>query len=290
MIPIIDTHQHLWDLSRFELPWVAGAGALNRSFLANDYAAAIDGAEVAASIYMEVDMAPHQRRAEAEYILEHIRDSANPTAAAVLSGDPGHAGFADYVAELEGQTEVKGIRRVLHVAEAPRGACLQDEFVAGLQLLGRKGLSFDVCIRPEELDDAATLAQRCPDTRLVLDHCGNADPNAVNGTALSNTHDGDQWRRGIERVASQPSVICKISGIVARARPGWTAGDLAPTIDHCLDVFGPDRVVFGGDWPVCTLGASLSEWASALRDVISRRSEAEQRQLLHENARLIYRL
>ena len=81
---------------------------------------------------------------------------------------------------------------------------------------------------------------------------------------------------GIAALAALPNTICKISGIIARTRPGWTASDLAPAVDHCLDSFGPDRVVFGGDWPVCTLGADATyrAWAEALKTIIADRSEA----------------
>ena len=84
--------------------------------------------------------------------------------------------------------------------------------------------------------------------------------------------------------------MCKVSGIVARVQEGWTAETLAPTVNHCLDCFGPDRVVFGGDWPVCTLGATYAEWAGALRQIISTRSDDEQRKLLYDNAARIYKV
>ena len=297
MSSIIDTHQHLWDLSRFELPWLDGAEPLKRSYLPDDYAAAIEGTGIARSVYMEVDVAAHQRLAEADYVLDLIARDDLPTTAAVLSGHPANPGFADYVARFDGMSGIKGFRQVLHVPEAATGACLQGEFVAGIRLLGSKGYLFDVCVRPTELGDAAELAERCPDTQLVLDHCGNADPNIVRqaeedagGGHANASHTADQWRRDIERLASRPNVVCKISGVIARATPGWTAADLAPTIDHCLDAFGPDRVVFGGDWPVCTLGASLGEWVAALGEIVSARADAEQRQLLHDNAARIYGL
>ena len=308
MSPIIDTHQHLWDLSRFELPWLDGAEPLKRSYLPDDYAAASEGTGIERTIYMEVDLAAHQRLAEADYVLDLIARDDMPTTAAVLSGHPADPGFADYVARFDGTNEIKGFRQVLHVPEAARGACLQGEFVAGVRLLGSKGYLFDVCVRPEELGDAAELAERCPDTQLVLDHCGNADPNVVGradadadadagaGDATASdepyAHTADQWRRDIERLAGRPNVVCKISGVISRALPGWTAGDVAPTIDHCLDAFGPDRVVFGGDWPVCTLGAgaNLDSWVATLREIIATRGDAEQRQLLHDNATQIYGL
>ena len=86
------------------------------------------------------------------------------------------------------------------------------------------------------------------------------------------------------------NVYCKISGIISRAENGWNAETLAPTVNTCLDSFGEDRVVFGGDWPVCTLGASLSEWVAVLRKIVSNRSKIEQKKLFQTNAERLYNL
>ena len=300
MIPIIDTHQHMWDLSRFELPWLDGVEALRHSYLPDDYGVAVHGTGIEQAVYMEVDVAAHQRVSEAEYMMDLIGSGNTKTTAAVLSGHPADPAFADYVARFAGASQVKGFRQVLQVPESVPGACLEETFVDGVRLLGSKGYLFDVCPRPAELGDAAELAERCPDTQLILDHCGNADPNVVARNVGEDADDGDatyshtaaQWRRDVERLASRQNVVCKISGVIARAALGWTADDLAPTINHCLDAFGADRVVFGGDWPVCTLGAgaNLANWVAALREIISNRPEAEQRQLLYDNAQRIYGL
>jgi len=101
----------------------------------------------------------------------------------------------------------------------------------------------------------------------------------------------EQWRRDIATLAERKSVVCKISGIIARARKDhWTAADLAPVINHCLEVFGPDRVMFAGDWPVCTRVASLAQWVDALKEVVRGRSQEEQRKLFFENAMRCYGL
>ncbi len=119
----------------------------------------------------------------------------------------------------------------------------------------------------------------------MLDHCGNADPKAFRPPGRA----AEGWKRAIERLAKRPNLICKISGIVARVKKGeWGPEDLAPIVNHCLDAFGPDRVVFASDWPVCTRGASLKEWVTALRQIITSRPMADQRKLLHENAAAFY--
>ena len=94
----------------------------------------------------------------------------------------------------------------------------------------------------------------------------------------------------MEQFAKQKNVICKISGIVAGVPEKWSAEDLSPIVNHCLDVFGPDRVVFGGDWPVCLRGASYRQWVLALREIVASRPLADQRKLWHDNAVRFYGL
>ncbi|MDQ3248457.1 MAG: amidohydrolase family protein [Chloroflexota bacterium] len=298
MLPIIDTHQHLWDLNRFRLPWAAGIDVLNRSYLTGDYLAATEGLNVVQAVYMEVDVAPDQKVAEAEYIIDLCGRSDNPTVAAVIAGYPASEDFADYIQRFAGNSYIKGVRQVLHGADTPSGFCLSAAFVEGIRLLGRLDLSFDLCVRPDDLGDAVKLVDQCASTQFILDHCGNADPYIVAETSTPNgvdpahppAHTRRQWVDDITALGERPNVVCKISGIIARVRPGWTAQDLAPTINHCLNAFGPDRVIFGGDWPVCLLGASYQAWVNALKTVIADRSESDQRKLLHDNAVRIYDL
>ena len=290
MLPIIDTHQHQWDLSLFDLPWTEGAGALGKDHLMSDYLAAAEGLNVMKSVYMEVDVSPAQRLAEAEYVIELCERDDNPMSGAVISGDPAADDFEEYVRRFEGSPYIKGIRLVLHPPEAEPGKCLGDRFVDGVQLLGQLGMSFDLCLRPAEQSDGVALVDRCPGTQFIVDHCGNADPQVVSGAASPVAHTRDQWARDMAEYAKRDNVVCKISGIVAQAPENWTAADLAPTIDYCLDSFGPDRVIFASDWPVCTLRASLAQWVQALLEVISSRSEEQQRKLLCDNALRIYSL
>jgi L-fuconolactonase len=295
MQPIIDCHQHLWDLGKFKLPWVEPGTPLAKTFGLAEYAAATQGTGIAHAIYMEVDVDPTQQQAEADHLVEICKSGRAPTVAAVVSGRPASAGFAAYVRQFKDSPYIKGIRQVLHGASTPPGFCLSDEFVRGMQLLGELNLSFDLCLRPKELADGARLAAKCPETRFILDHCGNADPKAffkAGDPRLAGSmpdHDADAWKRDIERIAKQ-NVLCKISGIVARVPEEWSGADLAPIVDHCLDAFGPERVLFGSDWPVCTLGAPLKDWVSALREIISSRPAADQRALLWDNAVRTYGL
>jgi predicted TIM-barrel fold metal-dependent hydrolase len=284
MLPIVDTHQHLWDLNRFHLPWVKGRPPLARSFVPDDYRLATVGVNVVKSVYMEVDLDPLQRQQEADYAIELCQSGKTAMVAAVVCGEPGSDGFADFARQFKGSKYVKGLRRVLHVPETPPGRCLSAEFVRDVRLLGEIGVSFDLCMRAAELPDADRLIAACPDTRFILDHCGNAEVHKVGA-------ERDQWRKDMETIARRPNLVGKVSGIVASAKPGqWGANDLAPIVNHTLDVFGPDRVMFGGDWPVCTLAATYGQWIDALKAIVHNRSEEAQRKLFHDNAVRFYGL
>ena len=286
----IDTHQHLWDLSKQKLPWLAGAPEiLKHDYRSQEYALATAG-RLMRTIYMEVDVAEEQHDAEAEFVIGLCRDPKHPMVGAVIGGRPASKDFEAYVKRHAESGQVKGVRQVLHADPTPKGFCLQPEFVRGVQLLGKLGVNFDLCMRPGDLRDALALTEKCPDTRFVLDHCGNADINAFVPGAKEKTHDPEAWKRDIAALAQRPNVFSKISGIIAKAQLGWTAETLAPVVNHCLDSFGPDRVVFGGDWPVCLLGAPLNDWIAALTQIIEKRPAAEQEKLWSGNAKTVYRL
>lgn len=295
-IAIIDCHQHLWDLTKFKLPWIKPGTLLGRSYVTQDYRQAIAGTGIKHAVYMEVDVDPAQQQAEADELIGICKSGAAPTIAAIVSGRPAADSFAKYASQFKGSPYIKGIRQVLHGGSTPAGFCLEENFVRGMKLLGELGLSFDLCMRPKDLSDGAKLAEKCPGTRFIVDHCGNADPKAFFKSGDSRQkdsapdHDADAWRRDIERLAAKKNVICKISGIIARVPKQWSADDLAPIVNHCLDTFGPTRVVFGSDWPVCLNGAPLAQWVAALNQIIATRPAAEQRQLLHDNAVRLYGL
>jgi predicted TIM-barrel fold metal-dependent hydrolase len=280
-MPIVDTHQHLWDLTRFKLPWIEKGSPLARSFVMKDYQTAIADLNVVKAVYMEVDVDPAQQPAEADYVTDICRQGKTPTVAAVVSGRPAADDFGKYLDRFKGSMYIKGVRQVLHGAGTPAGFCLAANFVRGIRLLGERGLSFDLCMRAAELRDGIKLAEACPNTRFILDHCGNADVQSK---------DRAQWRRDMTEFAKCKNVVCKVSGIVASAAAKWTADDLAPIVNHTIDAFGSQRVMFGGDWPVCTLKATYRQWVEALKSIVRNRPEADQRNLFHDNAVRFYGL
>jgi len=296
-LPIVDTHQHLWDLEVVRLPWLESAGHLNRSYVTKDYLEATRGLNVVKTVYMEVAVDPDYLVAEAEYVIGLCKRDDNPTCAAVIGGRPGEQGFRQYITRFKGSPYVKGVRHILP-GDTP-DLWSQNGFVDGIRLLGELGMSFDLCMPPSRLPDGAKLVDACGDTRFVLDHCGNADPVAFMSAERRKTarptrepqHDPDQWRRDLAELAKRDRVVCKISGIIARApKENWLPGDLAPIVNDCLDVFGPNRVIFAGDWPVCTRTASLRQWVEALKEIVQDRPESEKRRLFHDNAVRFYGL
>ena len=290
---VVDTHLHLWDLGHQKLPWLDGAPEiLRRSYRLEDYRAATAGLNVRA-VYMEVDVAEDTLASEAELILGIAAGGQSPILAAVIGGRPADPSFAPYLSRFRSNPRFKGIRQVLHTPATPAGYCLRPEFVRGVRLLGESGKSFDLCMRAPELMDGAQLAAECPGTRFILDHCGNPDLKCFRtrrAGEVAPAHTADDWKRSIDALAKQRNVICKISGVAAGLTPGGGAEDLAPAVNYCLDAFGPERVVFGGDWPVCLLGATYQKWVRMLQQIIVSRSHAHQMQLWSGNALRLYGL
>ena len=291
MLPIVDTHQHLWDLDQFKLAWfdpkTPEGKILGHSFTPKEYAEATKGLNVVKAVYMEVDVVPEQQQKEADYIVELCESGKTPTCRRGRLG-PAELRRASRSgrSSSRGSKYVKGIRQVLHVKDTPAGYCLDDKFVKGIQLLGELGLSFDLCMRPAELPDCAKLIDKCPDTRFILDHCGNAN--------LKHTPaEREQWKKDMTEIAKRKNVVGKVSGFIASApeRGKWTLDDLAPVVNHTLEAFGPDRVMFGGDWPVCLLGVEkYADWATALQTIVKDRPEDQQKKLFHDNAVKLYGL
>lgn len=291
-IDIIDTHQHLWDLTQFQPPWLEEASpVIAQSHTIQHYLQAIQGLNITKAIYMEIDVAPDQHEKEIQHVIRMAEDENHMTVAGVVSGRPAEGTFGAYIRKYSDSKAIKGVRQVLH-ASTPAGFCLGRQFVASMNLLAEMDFSFDLCMRPTELDDAFALAKQCPNTKFILDHCGNADPKAflseqARGNQEAN-HTIEEWKTGISRLATLDNMICKISGIIARAPKSWSSDLLAPIVNHCLDEFGEDRVVFGSDWPVCKLGASLRDWVTALQEIVSNRTVAQQQKLFHGNAQRFY--
>lgn len=277
---IIDTHQHLWDLDQFRYSWTVNHDRLNRSFRMADYREATRGIEIAASVHVEADVDEPFMIAETRWVLELSEQKENPLRGVVAVARPESDHFREHVDQIAGHPNLKGLRRILHTQ--PDELSQTTTFTENVRSLEGYGLSFDLCVLGRQLPLAIRLIRECPNVQFILDHCGNPD---VKNRAY------DPWRDHLREVAGFPNVACKVSGIVVNAdMETWTAEDLRPAIEHVIDAFGWDRVMFGSDWPVCTLAASYRQWLDALNQLIGSESEANRQKLFFENAQRIYRL
>jgi L-fuconolactonase len=287
--PLVDTHEHLWNLKELRLPWVAGLTGkaketLGRDFLLADYAEATKGLPLAKSVYMEVDVAEADQVKEAEFVTKICTDGKTPMVAAVISGRPASDGFKEYLDRFKGNKFIKGLRQVLHTPATPAKFCLDEKFVKGVQLLGERGLSFDLCFKNDQLDYGAELVDRCPGTRFILDHCGNPH----NGS-----QDLEGWKKSLARIANAKNrnVMCKVSGLYGNVTAAdWPEAKLAPIVRGVLELFGPERVMFASDWPVVNLGASYKVWVETLKEIVRGDSAVNQKKLFHDNAVKFYGL
>ena len=277
---IVDTHQHLWDLDLFRYAWLQQLPDLNRSFRMNDYLAATNGLAIEKSVHLEADVDEPFMLEETMHLLRLADCSDNPLEGVVACGRPESKEFKTYVEKIAGHSKLRGIRRVLHTRPDDLGQ--SETFIENVCSLSGYGLSFDICVLAHQLPIAIRLVSQCPDVTFILDHCGVPQ---VRDKILN------PWRSLIREIAKFPNVFCKISGLIAYADPNnWTAEDLRPYVDHAIECFGWDRVMFGSDWPVCTVSASYRQWVDVLLSLTRSAGAANQKKLFHDNAILVYRL
>lgn len=282
--PLIDTHLHLWDLERFAYDWVQEEAVLNRTHDLDAFDAARND-EVAVEKMVFVECTVSFDDAVARDEVRWVQGLAEQDAR--LGGIVAHASLergADVRSHLEwlaDQPLVRGVRRLLQEEPDP-DFCLQPSFIEGVQLLADFDFTFDVCVYHHQLSQVIELVEQCPDVHFVLDHIGK--PAIRDGTM-------DPWREHISALADRPNVTCKISGVLTEADPEhWTPAAVRPYLEHAIEAFEFDRVMFGGDWPVLKLAGTYPEWVQLARAVVYDASSAEQRQLFRDTAERVYRL
>ncbi|HHY86476.1 MAG TPA: amidohydrolase family protein [Verrucomicrobia bacterium] len=277
---IIDTHQHLIYPDRFRYSWTASVPALHgKPFRLEEYRAAAARTGIAETLFMEVDVDEVNIRSEAAFFLQMADDPVNRMPGVIAACRPEHPGFA---AELEAilHPKLKGLRRVLHTG--PDELSQQPLFAENIARLEEHRLTFDLCLLSRQLPLGKTLLRTIPDVQFVLDHCGIPD---IRGGGL------DPWRQHIRDLAAFPNLVCKISGVVAYCDPQRvTVEQIRPYVEHCIECFGWDRVLFGGDWPVCNITSSLGQWVTILKEIVAGESEERQQKLFAANAERVYRL
>jgi predicted TIM-barrel fold metal-dependent hydrolase len=283
-VQIIDTHQHLWNLEQFPYSWTAGKPAFNRSFKLSDYYEATRGLNVAKSVHVEADVDEEFMLQETLHVLSLARNDDNPIAGVVAAARPEYDDFQEYINQIAGSRLLKGVRRILHTE--PDELSTTTTFVENVKSLEDYGLTFDICVLARQLPLAINLVEQCPNVNFILDHCGNPNLRSDAGEK-----EFDQWRERLREIASFSNVACKISGVVVNTDlTNWNAETLRPAVEHVIACFGWDRIMFGSDWPVCTLAASFKQWAETLMDLTKDAGEENQRKLFHDNAERAYSL
>lgn len=277
---IIDTHVHLWDWQLATYDWISDEmAAIRRPFSLRDLAAHLDSNAVTGVVLVQTCPEPRETR---EYL---ALAAEQPIVAGVVGWvDLTDPNVDDVLAELRrgpGGARLVGIRHQVH-DEVDPGWLDRTDVRRGIAAVGSHALAYDLLIRPRELPAAIRLVEDLHEQSFVVDHI--AKPPIGAG-------DREHWESRLRRLASHPQVSCKLSGMVTEADwSSWSTGDLRPYADVVLDAFGPDRVLFGSDWPVCTLAATYDEVVGAARTLIESLDEHESERVLFSNAVETYRL
>ncbi|TCL71443.1 amidohydrolase [Rhizobium sp. BK251] len=277
---LIDTHLHLIDKTKLTYPWLSGVPALDRDFLYATYATEARRCGIDGALHMEVDVGTGDIQNETENVRALSRQEDSLLLGAIAACRPEDVGFADYLERQTADSFVKGFRRVLHVMpdELSEGALFRENIAK----MAGSGLTFDLCVLPHQVGKAIALADLAPNVQFILDHCGVP---AISANAY------EPWQEGILEIAKRANVACKISGIVAYADAGtWDVETLRPYVEQVTQSFGWDRLVWGSDWPVCTLGGGLSTWVATTHALFAGSSETERTKLFSGNARKLWKL
>ncbi|MEM7384417.1 MAG: amidohydrolase family protein [Verrucomicrobiota bacterium] len=278
---LIDSHAHFWDPEVLSYRWLDTLPSIDRAYLPADLEAVSGEWGVEGVVFVQADCDPDQGLKEAAMVAEWANDYpwilGIVAFAALEKGPEVVEGDLD---SLQAIPLVRGVRRLIQ-SEGPGFAC-EDRFVEGVSLLGPRGLTCDLCIRHDQLGDVLELVSRCPEVAFVLDHFGKP---AIKDGLL------DPWREEMRALAAFPQVRCKFSGLITEGDwVTWKPDDLRPYVEHVLDVFGPDRLMFGGDWPVVTLAGSYGKWVETAQELMGGLSEADQQAIFCDNAKQFYRL
>ena len=277
---LIDTHVHLIDRNRLSYPWLNDVPALNHDASYTDYLRNSRQLGIEKSLHMEVNVADVEMEQESAFIKELMDQPGSQLVGAIAACCPENNNFPAYLERQQSKPWIKGFRRVLHVVDDEISR--SELFRKNVKLLSGTDYVFDICARADQLPIMVELIDACPDVQFVLDHCGV--PN-VKDKQL------DPWRAFMDDIGKRPNVAGKVSGVIAYGdSENWTLDDIRPFVEHTVEVFGSDRIVWGSDSPVCTLGGSLASWVAATRLLFSQYSTDERNTMFYKNAQRIWHL
>ena len=281
----LDTHQHLLYPQSFAYSWVRDFPELQDSFTLEGYHEAAKGCEIERTLFMEVDVDPGQHVQESKFFTKYFEEHSNGIVGVIAKCLPESS---DFIREIEiiQNSALKGIRRVLHTQ--PDELSQSKTFRRNVAALANYGLSFDLCVTQQQLAIGRDLVRACPEVSFVLDHCGV--PNIIEHSSIE-CESWQQWQSGIHALAKEPNVACKFSGISAYGTDEQRDVDsLRPYLAEILEAFGPERVVWGSDWPVCNLADGLFCWSQITDQLLGELSVDEQVAIAFRNAERIYKV
>lgn len=270
----IDAHQHFWSLARGDYGWLTPAlGVIHRDFGPADLAPLLAAHGIERTILVQA--APTE--AETAYLLDIA--AKTPFVAGVVGWTDFDArDAAKRIAALAGDPLLVGLRPMIQDI-ADDGWLARPELALAFEAMVANGLVFDALLKPRHIPAMLTVLERHPELACVIDH--GAKPDLVSGDLAA-------WRDGMIALAAHPRLTCKLSGLVTEASPGWTLETLTPVVEHLLATFGPDRLIFGSDWPVVTLRASYAQWVEAAETLLAGLTEAQRAAVFGRNAQKLY--
>ncbi|MFF4954010.1 amidohydrolase family protein [Streptomyces chattanoogensis] len=273
----IDAHHHLWDLTRRDQPWMDGpwADPVRRSYTLADLAPQLAAHGFGGTVLVQ-SSASYEETAE----LLAVAAGDGPVRGVVGWADLTDPGLADVLAALPlGPGGLVGIRHQVQDEPDP-GWLTRPEVLRGLGVLADAGLVYDLLVTPRELPAARAAVRALPGLSFVLDHAGK--PAVARG-------DWQPWADEITALARHPNLTCKLSGLVTEADwSAWRPQQILPYARHLLDAFGPGRLLFGSDWPVCTLAADYDDVLALAESATGRLAPAEQAAVFGETAGRVY--
>lgn len=277
---LIDTHLHLIYRNTINYSWLKNNAALNNDATYADYQQAARRVGISGALHMEVDVDENYQEAESDMIEALMEEPDCLLKGYIAACRPESTKFATYLDAQLSRSSLKGLRRILHTADDKLSTTAL--FHDNVKRLSGTGLTFDLCVLPHQMPEAAKLIDHCPDVTFILDHCGVPD---IKNNALQ------PWSENISSLAQRTNVIGKISGVMAYGNlEHWTLNDLRPFVEHTIEAFGWERVVWGSDSPVCTLGGSIETWVAATHALLNGCSTDEKAALMHVNARRVWSL
>jgi L-fuconolactonase len=273
----IDAHQHFWRYDQGEYGWIDDSmGALRRDFLPADLKPELERAGFQGCVAVQA----RQTLEETRWLLE-LAERAPFILGVVGWVDLRSPGVGFELEALAYESKLVGVRHVVQ-SEPDDRFLLQPEFLCGISILEEFDLAYDILIYAKHLPVAAEFVARFPKQRFVLDHL--AKPPIKSGAL-------DLWARGIRELAAFPNVYCKVSGLVTEADwQAWKPEDMRPYLDVAFECFGPNRLMIGSDWPVCTVAAPYSLVMDVVKNYISKYAAEERNAVLGGNAVKLWRL